>query len=150
MQRYPKNHGRIRPRKVHVATMDKLSGKLVDSPLIVSVSLHRHRPRKLHPYFLPFIILYPLWYYIYNYQYERFLGSEEWTFITIVTLVSTQSLLWLSGHWSVNARALTRYTKVTIALYFLSGSDNRGKERTPRRRGYQSHACSKPRISRIL
>lgn len=89
-----------------------ITARLVDSPLIVDCSLHKHLERRFHPYFLPFALLYPAWIYIYNYKYEEYLGSEEWTFVSIVTLVTVQALLWLSGHWSITAKAYTRYTKV--------------------------------------
>ena len=59
------------------------------------------------------MVLWPIWYFIYNYRYDEYLGSEEWTFVSVVTLVTTQALLWLSGHWSINAKALTRYTKAS-------------------------------------
>ncbi|BFZ56422.1 putative cation-transporting ATPase 1 [Savitreella phatthalungensis] len=83
---------------------------LVRSDLVAAASLHRPLDRKLHPYILPYLILWPLAYYIYNHQYDRFLGSEEWTFLMTVTLATTQALIWLSGHWSVDIKARTRYT----------------------------------------
>lgn len=89
------------------------SPNLVDSDLVVNASLHRHLERRFHPYVSPFVLLYSLWYYVYLYRYDQYLGSEEWTFLTLITLISAQSLLWLSGHWSIEAKALTRYTKVT-------------------------------------
>ena len=96
-------------------------GRLVESPLIVDCTLHRHLDRRFHPYILPFTVLYPLWYAAYLFRYETYFGSEEWTFVTIMLLISSQALMWLSGHWSIGARALTRFVKV----------DRRGSPETP-------------------
>ncbi|ORY77669.1 hypothetical protein BCR37DRAFT_382557 [Protomyces lactucae-debilis] len=100
-------------RQIPRACIDRKMHLLVDSPLVVGASLHNPRPRILHPYVLPYIVLYPIWAYVYNYKYNEWLGSEEWTFITIVTLITTQSLLWLVGHWSIAAKAWTRYSRAS-------------------------------------
>lgn len=92
------------------------TARLIDSPLIIDCSLHKHLERRFHPYFLPFVFLYPAWYYIYTCRYDEYLGSEEWTFVSIVTLVTSQALLWLSGHWSISAKAYTRYTRVCFEI----------------------------------
>lgn len=99
---------------------------LVDSSLIAGCSLHRHLERRFHPYVLPFAVIYPAWYYVYTFKYDRFLGSEEWTFLSVVTILSVQALIWLSGHWSIQAKAVTRYTKVSVNLTLKITTDMTG------------------------
>lgn len=39
-------------------------------------------------------------------RYERYIQSPEWTFVWIATIVTAQSLVWLSTHWSVSLKTL--------------------------------------------
>ncbi|EMR08353.1 hypothetical protein PNEG_03193 [Pneumocystis murina B123] len=59
-----------------------------------------------HLYVFPFIFLYSFWIYIYKFKYDKYIKSEEWTFITLGTLFSVQGILWLSKHWNVHIKTL--------------------------------------------
>ena len=86
--------------------------KLVSSSLITRISLHNPRPRWAHTYVLPFIPLYPAFGIIYFFKYDEFIGSEEWTFVYLGTIITLNILCWLCVHWSVNLEALFTATRV--------------------------------------
>ncbi|EJD45106.1 hypothetical protein AURDEDRAFT_114214 [Auricularia subglabra TFB-10046 SS5] len=75
------------------------------SPEIASASLHAYRPVWAHVYAAPFLALYPVLAYAYYGAYERWLGSEEWTFVAVVGLVAGHALSFLLTRWSIRARA---------------------------------------------
>ncbi|KAL1924700.1 uncharacterized protein VTP21DRAFT_4354 [Calcarisporiella thermophila] len=80
---------------------------LVASKSIRSASLHTRLPRKLHAYVWPFVmILYPSWLYIYLFQYERFLGSGEWTFLSLGSIFTLNALTFLVCQWSIPIKAM--------------------------------------------
>ncbi|OLL25049.1 Manganese-transporting ATPase 1 [Neolecta irregularis DAH-3] len=56
----------------------------------------------MHLYIMPFSILYPIWAYAYYCAYEKYIRSEEWTFVTLGGLITLNTLIWLGGHWSKN------------------------------------------------
>ncbi|CAD6503555.1 BgTH12-03216 [Blumeria graminis f. sp. triticale] len=81
---------------------------IVESPLILSASLHNPLPFYLHTYIWPFAIIWPIFfrYYLSNDLYDKHIGGQEWTFVWCGAIITVQSLFWLSTHWNVNLRAL--------------------------------------------
>ncbi|KAH8809137.1 hypothetical protein F5884DRAFT_883091 [Xylogone sp. PMI_703] len=88
---------------------------LVDNPLISSATLYNPLPLYLHAYVWPFVIVWPIFlrYYLSQDLYDKHIGGQEWTFVWCGTILTVQSLFWLSTHWSVNLRALFTATKAT-------------------------------------
>lgn len=84
----------------------------MQSDEIASVTLHKERPLLLHLYVFPFLFLYPLLAYAYYGDYDRYIKSEEWTFVFIVSLVSAHALSFLVTRWDVRARAMITSTSV--------------------------------------
>jgi len=71
-------------------------------------------PFQLHAYFWPFVIIWPIFlrYYLSEDLYEKHIGGQEWTFVWCGTIITLQSLVWLSTKWSVNVRAL--FTSLSV------------------------------------
>ncbi|KAG0646361.1 Manganese-transporting ATPase 1 [Hyphodiscus hymeniophilus] len=93
---------------------------LVDNPLIASATLHNPLPLYLHAYVWPFVIVWPVFlrYYLSEELYNKYIGGEEWTFVWCGTIITAQSLVWLSTHWNVNLKSVftsTAATKVSEA-----------------------------------
>jgi len=88
------------------------SDKLVSSTLISSLSLHNPLPRWAHAYVLPFIPLYPIFGTIWSFKYDEYIGSEEWTFVYLGTIITLNALTWLFVQWSVTFEALFTATNV--------------------------------------
>ncbi|PKC13426.1 hypothetical protein RhiirA5_459417 [Rhizophagus irregularis] len=83
----------------------RASKNLVNAKSIIQSSLHTRKSLLWHGYIWPFLCLYSLWLYIYIYSYEEYLASEEWTFLTLVSLITMNALIFLSCQWSVRAKA---------------------------------------------
>jgi manganese-transporting P-type ATPase len=85
---------------------------LVDNSQIKSAELLSPLPGFLHLYTWPFVIIWPIFlrYYLTPELYEKHIGAQEWTFVWCATIVTLQSLAWLSTKWSVNLNA--RFTAV--------------------------------------
>ena len=83
------------------------SPPLVDNPQIRSASLHNARPLWLHPYILPFTLIWPAFFSVYLSQekYDAHIAGQEWTFVFAGSIFSAQSLLWLMTFWNVNVKA---------------------------------------------
>lgn len=81
---------------------------LVDSCLIKNAALCNPLPIYLHTYVWPFVIIWPIFfrYYLSNELYNQFIGGQEWTFFWSGSIITAQSLVWLSTHWNVNLRSL--------------------------------------------
>ncbi|KAI0110617.1 hypothetical protein F4776DRAFT_641778 [Hypoxylon sp. NC0597] len=81
---------------------------LVDDPQIKSAELLSPLPIYLHTYVWPFAIIWPVFarYFYTPELYEKHIGSSEWTFVWCGTIITLQSLVWLSTNWSVNLKAL--------------------------------------------
>lgn len=77
----------------------------VISPEIARASLHVAIPWYTHLYTVPFLSLYPLLAYAYYVKYDKWLVSEEWTFLACVSLGATHALSFLITKWSAGARA---------------------------------------------
>ncbi|KAL1934400.1 hypothetical protein VTP01DRAFT_6582 [Rhizomucor pusillus] len=58
-------------------------------------------------------MLYPVWIYIYFFKYDIYLGSEEWTFVTIGTILTLHALSFLVCQWSVSIKAFLTCVKET-------------------------------------
>ncbi|KAL2427677.1 Endoplasmic reticulum transmembrane helix translocase spfA [Exophiala dermatitidis] len=87
--------------------------KLVDNEQIAAASLHNPLPFYLKAYIWPFTILWPIFlaFYLNEDLYDEYIDGQEWTFVWIVSLVTLQSLTWLSTKWSVNMATLFTTTK---------------------------------------
>lgn len=81
---------------------------LVDNPQIASATLHNPLPLSLHTYVWPFVIIWPIFlrYYLSPDLYETHIQSSEWTFVWCGTIITLQSLVWLSTNWNVNLKSL--------------------------------------------
>lgn len=88
---------------------------LVDNPQIKSASLHNPLPLYLHAYIWPFLILWPVFFafYLSPERYEKHFNGQEWTFVWSGSIVTIQSLVWLSTFWSIDLRALFTTTKAS-------------------------------------
>ncbi|KAF4982216.1 hypothetical protein FZEAL_2100 [Fusarium zealandicum] len=77
---------------------------LVDNPQIKGAELLRPLPLQLHAYVWPFAIIWPIFlaFYMSPDLYEKHIGAEEWTVFWTGTIITLQSLVWLSTHWSVD------------------------------------------------
>jgi cation-transporting ATPase 13A1 len=86
---------------------------LVDNPQIKGAELWKPLPWHFHAYIWPFAIAWPVFlrYYLSADLYEKHIGSEEWTFVAIGTIVTFQTLAWLCTHWSVNLQTLFTATR---------------------------------------
>jgi cation-transporting ATPase 13A1 len=86
---------------------------LVDNPQIKSSSLHNPLPLYLHTYIWPFSFIWPVFlaFYLSPERYEKHIQSSEWTFVWMGSIITFQSLTWLSTHWNVGLRSLFTSTK---------------------------------------
>jgi cation-transporting ATPase 13A1 len=80
---------------------------LVDNPQIKSAELLSPLPTHLHAYVWPFAIIWPIFisYYLTPSLYQNYLGSQEWTIVWAGTIITLQSVVWLSTNWSVTIKA---------------------------------------------
>jgi cation-transporting ATPase 13A1 len=86
---------------------------LIQSKSITSASFHNPLPLLWHGYIWPFALVYPIWLYIYLFRFDEYLGSEEWTFVSLGSIVVIQALVFLTGQWSVSIKANFTCTKVS-------------------------------------
>ncbi|KAI2641342.1 hypothetical protein GGS21DRAFT_369988 [Xylaria nigripes] len=86
---------------------------LVDNAQIKGAELLSPLPVYLHTYIWPFAIIWPIFarYFYTPELYEKHISSSEWTFVWCGTIITLQSLVWLSTNWSVNLKALFTATK---------------------------------------
>ncbi|KAM0200759.1 hypothetical protein ACHAPA_008140 [Fusarium lateritium] len=77
---------------------------LVDNPQIKQAELLRPLSFQFHAYIWPFTIIWPIFFafYLSPDLYEKYIGAEEWTVVWVGTIITLQSLVWLSTHWSVD------------------------------------------------
>ncbi|GAO13414.1 uncharacterized protein UV8b_00601 [Ustilaginoidea virens] len=87
---------------------------LVDNAQIKEAELLLPLPLQFHAYVWPFAIIWPIFlrYYLTKELYDKYIGAPEWTFVWCGTIITLQSLVWLSTHWSVGLDARFRATKV--------------------------------------
>ncbi|CAK7270621.1 putative cation-transporting ATPase 1 [Sporothrix epigloea] len=78
------------------------NAQIKSADLLVPLSVH------YHAYVWPFVIAWPIFlvYYLTPELYEKHIGAPEWTFVWVGTIVTLQSLVWLSTNWSVDVKAL--------------------------------------------
>lgn len=81
---------------------------LVVDPQIKTASLHNPLPFALRLYIWPFLVVWPIFFAIYlsEQTYEKYINGSEWTFVWSGSIITLQSLVWLSTFWNVNLRAL--------------------------------------------
>ncbi|KAI8866746.1 P-type ATPase [Ramicandelaber brevisporus] len=79
---------------------------LVRSRSIVRTSLHVKLPFWQRLYTWPFALLYPIWLNVYLRQYERYLGSAEFTFLSLGGLITLNILAMLACQWSVDVKTM--------------------------------------------
>ncbi|KAF7723798.1 hypothetical protein EC973_001582 [Apophysomyces ossiformis] len=85
----------------------KMSQTLVQSKSIAAASLLVPLPKRWHLYVWPFAsMFYPVFLYVYFFQYDVYLGSEEWTFVSLGSILTLHALTFLSCQWSVSIKAL--------------------------------------------
>ena len=86
---------------------------LIDNAEIREAELLRPLPLFLHTYVWPFAFVWPIFlrFYLNTELYDKYIGGEEWTFVWCGTIITIQSLFWLSTHWSVNFAARFKATK---------------------------------------
>ncbi len=86
---------------------------LVESSQIKLAELLTPLPLQYHAYVWPFAIIWPVFlrYYLTPDLYDKYIQAPEWTFVWIATIVTLQSLVWLSTNWSVHLKALFMATK---------------------------------------
>lgn len=65
-------------------------------------------PLYLHTYVWPFAIIWPIFlrYFLTPDLYDSHIGGPEWTFVWCGSIITLQSLVWLSTNWNVNLKAL--------------------------------------------
>ncbi|KAK9762137.1 putative cation-transporting ATPase 1 [Basidiobolus ranarum] len=79
---------------------------LVASKSITAATLYTLRPRFWHAYVWPFLPVYPSWLYIYLFKYDEYLGSQEYTFVSIIAMLSVHALSFLICQWSIDIYTL--------------------------------------------
>ncbi|KAL8732420.1 MAG: hypothetical protein Q9166_002820 [cf. Caloplaca sp. 2 TL-2023] len=89
--------------------------RLVDNPQIASASLHNPLPLFLHAYIWPFLFAWPafLAFYLSEERYTKYINGSEWTFVWAGSIISIQSLTWLTTKWNVNLNSL--FTSTTAS-----------------------------------
>lgn len=87
---------------------------LVDNPQIKSAELLSPLPLYFHAYVAPFLIIWPIFARVFYTPslYDQHIGSSEWTFVWCGTIITLQSLVWLSTNWNINLKGLFTATKV--------------------------------------
>src|SRR3569833_330370 len=87
---------------------------LVDNPQIKSAELLSPLPLYSHAYVWPFAIIWPVFlrYYLTPDLYDKYIHAPEWTFGWVGTIITVQSLVWLSTNWSVNLKGSFTARKV--------------------------------------
>ncbi|KAF4125501.1 manganese-transporting P-type ATPase [Geosmithia morbida] len=80
---------------------------IVANAQIKHAELLRPLPFYLHTYIWPFAFIWPVFlrYYLTPELYDKHIGGEEWTFVWCASIITIQSLFWLSTHWSVDLAA---------------------------------------------
>ncbi|PNP75419.1 hypothetical protein FNYG_11223 [Fusarium nygamai] len=86
---------------------------LVDNPQIKHAELLRPLAFHFHAYIWPFTIIWPIFFafYLSPELYEKYIGAEEWTVVWVGTIITLQSLVWLSTHWSVDLEGKFKASK---------------------------------------
>lgn len=88
---------------------------LVDNPQIKHAELLQPLAFYLHAYIWPFAIAWPIFlaFFLSPERYDKYIGAPEWTFVWCGTIVTFQSLAWLSTNWSVDFAARFKASKAS-------------------------------------
>lgn len=90
---------------------------LVQSERVASASLLRPLPKRWHVYVWPFVsMFYPVFLYVYFYKYDTYICSEEWTFVTLGSILTLHAMSFLVCQWSVDVKAM--FTCVKVCFVF--------------------------------
>ncbi|KAI8364729.1 putative SPF1-P-type ATPase [Radiomyces spectabilis] len=125
---------------------------LVHSKTIAASSLLTPLPRQWHLYIWPFALLYPVWSYFYLFKYDEYLGSQEWTFVTLGSIITLHALAFLVCQWSVAIKAkftclkepnINKAQMIMVIPFRHSGTG----AICPLHRGKISSATEKPELS---
>ena len=81
---------------------------LVNNPQIQSATLHNPLPLYLHTYVWPFLFVWPVFFAVYlsEDRYNRYIAGSEWTFVWAGSIITIQTLTWLTTKWNVNVDSL--------------------------------------------
>ena len=81
---------------------------LVNSPQIQSATIHNPLPLLLHTYIWPFVFIWPVFsaFYLSEERYTKYINGSEWTFVWAGSIITLQSLTWLTTKWNVNLDSL--------------------------------------------
>lgn len=81
---------------------------LVRNAQIQSATLHNPLPLYLHTYIWPFLAIWPAFFAVYlsEERYNTYIAGSEWTFVWAGSIVTAQSLAWLTTQWNVNLATL--------------------------------------------
>ncbi|KAI4100779.1 MAG: hypothetical protein L6R37_005271 [Teloschistes peruensis] len=97
-------------------TGEDLNGpRLVENPQIASATLQNPLPWFLHTYIWPFLFAWPafLAFYLSDERYTKYINGSEWTVVWAGSIMSIQSLTWLTTKWNVNLNSL--FTSTTAS-----------------------------------
>lgn len=70
-------------------------------------------PLYLHTYIWPFLFVWPAFFafYLSEERYNKYIAGSEWTFVWAGSIITAQSLTWLTTKWNVNVDAVFTTTK---------------------------------------
>ncbi|GAB7354668.1 hypothetical protein MBLNU459_g5095t1 [Dothideomycetes sp. NU459] len=97
-----------RPPDAPPLVQTAIMAPLVDNPQIKAASLHNPLPFAFHAYIWPFLVAWPVFFsfYLSEESYAKHFGGQEWTFVWSGSIVTVQSLIWLTTFWNVNLQSL--------------------------------------------
>ncbi|TIB78800.1 hypothetical protein E3Q23_00623 [Wallemia mellicola] len=102
----------------------------ISSQSISSISLHNSLPLFFRIYFIWFGF-YPFLINAYYFEYDKYLQSEEYTFMACLFVFGGQALSWLGGRWGMGWRTLTECTNArslqTASLVRVNPIEHRGE-----------------------
>ncbi len=86
---------------------------LVKNAQIKSATIHSPLPFFLHAYIWPFLFIWPAFFafYLSEERYNKYIAGSEWTFVWAGSIITAESLTWLTTKWNVNVDALFTSTK---------------------------------------
>ena len=80
----------------------------VKNAQIESATLHNPLSLYLHTYIWPFLAIWPAFFAVYfsEERYNAYIAGSEWTFVWAGSIITAQSLTWLTTKWNVNLESL--------------------------------------------
>ncbi|CAH2352802.1 endoplasmic reticulum transmembrane helix translocase [[Candida] railenensis] len=85
---------------------------LVNNPAIQDAQLLVPKALFLRPYVWPFAVIYPIFLQVYLNHYDTYIVGKEWTFVYLLSIVSTNLLFWLMPHWNLKIDQSFNYSPV--------------------------------------